>query len=222
MTVEHELPVHRPRTSAWTEVADVEELEAIVGVPTPAAAHKGRRRLTDLDVAWLRAAPFCVLATSSAVGECDASPKGDPAGCLVHVIDETTLAIAERPGNRRVDGYRNVLQNPQVGLLFMIPGRGDTLRVNGRARLVSEAPFLDEMVVRGHRPRLALVVEVEELFHHCAKSFLRAGLWDPSTWDPEAVVPRRAVVAHALERPETPVAELDAYYGPAYAERVYD
>lgn len=139
----------------------------------------------------------------------------------MHVIDETTLALAERPGNRRADGYRNVLENPHVGLLFLIPGRGDTLRVNGRARLVSEAPFFEELTVKGHRPVLALVVEIDELFHHCAKAFLRSSLWDPASWEPEAVVPRRAVVAHELERPETPVAELDEYYGPSYAEGIY-
>ena len=97
----------------------------------------------------------------------------------MHVIDERTIALAERPGNRRADGYRNVLQNPGVGLVFLIPGRGDTLRINGRARLVSDAPFFDEMVVKGHRPVLALVVEVDEVFHHCQKAFLRSGLWDP-------------------------------------------
>ena len=128
-----------------------------------------------------------VLATADEGGRCDASPKGDPAGWLVHVLDDTTVAIAERPGNRRVDGYRNVLLNPRFGLLFLIPGRGDTLRVNGRARLVREAPFLDDMVVKGHRPLLALVVDVEEVFFHCAKAFLRSGLWKPETWDPEAV-----------------------------------
>ena len=204
----------------WTEVGDLETLEQIVGVPSPLAADKVRRSLTDLDVAWLSASPFCVLATASADG-CDASPKGDPAGRLVHVVDERTLALAERPGNRRVDGYRNVLQDPRVGLLFLIPGRGDTLRVNGRARLVSDAPFFDEMVVKGHRPLLALVVEVEEVFHHCAKAFLRSQLWQPESWDPEAIIPRRAVLAQQLERPGSSVDELDAYYGPSYADHLY-
>lgn len=206
---------------AWTEVTDVEELEAIVGRPSPPARDKVRSRLSDLDVDWLRAAPFCVLATASGDG-CDASPKGDPAGRLVHVLDQQTLAIAERPGNRRVDGYRNVLDNPDVGLLFLIPGRGDTLRVNGRARLVRDASFFEEMTVKGHRPVLALVVEVSEVFHHCAKAFLRSGLWDPATWDPEAVVPRRAVIAQRLERQGESVEELDRYYaGPSYSAGLY-
>jgi uncharacterized protein len=210
-----------PSDAPWTEITDQAALTQLVGEPTQRVRDKARHALTDLDVAWLSASPFCVLATSSAAGECDASPKGDPAGELVHVIDERTIAIAERPGNRRVDGYRNVLENPHVGLLFLIPGRGDTLRVNGRARLVSEAPFLDEMVVKGHRPALAMVVEIDELFHHCAKAFLRSQLWDPETWEPESRVPRRAVLAQKLERPESTVAELDDYYGPSYAENIY-
>jgi len=204
----------------WTEITDVDTLTALVGEPTEAARDKVRTALLDVDVQWLEASPLCVVATADATGECDASPKGDPAGQLVHVIDETTIALAERPGNRRVDGYRNLLQNPHVGLLFLIPGRGDTLRVNGRARLVSDAPFFDEMVVRNHRPVLALVVEIDEIFHHCSKAFLRSQLWEPETWDPDQV-PRRAVLAQRLERPDETVEQLDEYYGPSYADRIY-
>jgi PPOX class probable FMN-dependent enzyme len=205
----------------YAEVATVDELVALIGEPPARARDKERPRLHELDRAWLGASPFCILATASADGTCDASPKGDPAGELVHVIDDTTIAIAERPGNRRADGYRNILENPHVGLIFLIPGRGDTLRINGRARLVSDAPFFDEMVVKGHRPVLAVVVEIEQVFHHCSKAFLRSKLWDQETWDPEAVVPRRSVLAQTLERPDTSVEELDAYYGPSYAEKIY-
>lgn len=95
------------------------------------------------------------------------------------------------------------------------------MRVDGRARLVSDARFFDEMVVRGHRPVLAVVVAIEEVFHHCAKAFLRSALWDPSTWDAEGVVPRRAVLAREIDVPTTTLEELDAYYGPSYAERLY-
>lgn len=205
----------------WTEVCDVESLSELLGEPMQRVRDKARASLTELDIAWLSSSPLCVVATASAGGDCDASPKGDPAGELVHVIDERTIALAERPGNRRVDGYRNIMENPYVGLLFVIPGRGDTLRINGRARLVSEAPFIDEMVVKGHRPLLAMVVEIDEVFHHCAKAFLRSSLWDPASWDPEALVPRRAVLAQRLERPESTVEELDVYYGPSYAESIY-
>ncbi|HYF74264.1 MAG TPA: pyridoxamine 5'-phosphate oxidase family protein [Nocardioides sp.] len=204
---------------AWTEIGTVEELVGLLGEPNARARDKGRSVLLDVDRDWLAASPFCVLATSSADGRCDASPKGDPAGSLVHVIDERTIAIAERPGNKRADGYKNILQNPHVGLNFLIPGRGDTLRVNGRARLVSDAPFFDEMVVKGHRPLLAVVVEIEEVFFHCAKAFLRSGMWKPETWDPDAVVPRRAVIAERVEPNGMTVEQLDDYYRPENYER---
>ncbi len=207
--------------TTWTEIADEAALTELLGEPTAAAANKERSALSDVDRDWLAASPFCMLATADADGRCDVSPKGDPAGQLVHVIDDHTIAIAERPGNRRADGYRNILANPQVGLNFLIPGRGDTLRVNGRARLVSDAPFFDAMVVKGHRPLLAVVVEIETVFFHCAKAFLRSQLWKPETWEPEAVVPRRAVLSQRLERPDDTIEELDAYYGPSYEERLY-
>lgn len=209
----------------WPQVRDADTLAALLGEPVPRVRDKVRRTLSELDRAWLAASPFCVLATASANGACDASPKGDPAGSLVHVLDEETIALAERPGNRRADGYRNILENPQVGLTFLIPGRGDTLRVNGRAHLVTEAPFFDDLVVRGHRPVLALVVRIDEVFSHCAKAFLRSGLWDPATWEPEGPagsVPRRAVIAHTTEETGMTLAELDAYYGEQYRAGLYD
>lgn len=205
----------------WTEITDTDALVSLLGEPIPRVRDKVRRTLTDLDRAWLAASPLCILATAAADGSCDASPKGDPAGDLVRVLDERTIAIAERPGNRRADGYRNVLANPHVGLLFLIPGRADTLRVNGRARLVSSAPFLDEMTVEGHRPLLALVVEVDEVFHHCQKAFFRSRLWEPESWDPDGRVPRRSVIAHELEPSGRTIEELDEYYGPAYREGLY-
>jgi PPOX class probable FMN-dependent enzyme len=206
----------------WTEIADEQQLVDLLGEPSERAATKSRPTLLDVDRAWLAASPFCVMATADAEGRCDASPKGDPAGQLVHVIDERTIALAERPGNRRADGYKNILVNPHVGLNFLIPGRGDTLRINGRARLVSDAPFFDEMMVKGHRPLLAVVVEIEDLFFHCAKAFLRSQLWDPQTWEPEARVPRRAVIAREVEPNGMSVEQLDDYYRPEnYAEGLY-
>lgn len=203
------------------EIATVEELEAIVGLPTGLAVTKERSALTEIDRAWLAATPFCVLATSDADGRCDASPKGDPPGQLMHVLDDRTIALAERPGNRRVDGYRNVLANPHVGLTFLIPGRGDTLRINGSARLVGDAAYFDAMAVRGKRPILALEVEIETIFFHCAKAFLRSGLWDPESWEPGSV-PRRAVIAHELEHSPRTLEDLDDYYRPEnYRKNLY-
>lgn len=209
-------------TDGWTALSDVATLDALIGAPSPRVRDKVRTALLPVDRDWLASSPFCVMATASASGSCDASPKGDPAGSLVHVLDDRTIALAERPGNRRADGYRNILENPHVGLTFIIPGRGDTLRVNGRARLVSDAPFFDEMVVKGHRPLLAVVVEIEEIFFHCAKAFLRSDLWRPETWDPEARVPRRAVVASGVEPTGMTIDQLDDYYRPeSYAKGLY-
>jgi PPOX class probable FMN-dependent enzyme len=208
-------------TETWTEISTLEELVALVGEPHERVVNKGRPALLDVDRAWLAASPFCVIATADAEGSCDASPKGDPAGSLVHVIDETTIAIAERPGNRRVDGYKNVLSNPHVGINFLIPGRGDTLRINGRARLVSEAPFFDDLAVKGKRPLLALVVDIEDIFFHCAKAILRSGLWKPETWDGD-VLPRRAVIAKDVEHDPRSLQELEDYYATdTYSQYLY-
>lgn len=206
----------------WTEIESAEALTALLGEPNARARNKGRAALLPIDRDWLRATPFCVMATADAKGNCDASPKGDPAGQLVHVIDDRTIALAERPGNKRADGYQNILQNPHVGLNFFIPGRGDTLRINGRARLVSDAPFFDEMAVKGFRPVLAVVVDIDDLYFHCAKAFLRSGLWKPETWDPEGLVPRRSVIAREVEPAGMTVEQLDAYYDPAtYGKSLY-
>jgi len=206
----------------WTTVETVGELVALLGTPGERAANKGRPALLPVDRDWLAASPFCVIATADADGNCDASPKGDPAAQLVHVVDDHTIAIAERPGNKRADGYRNILANPHVGLTFVIPGRGDTLRINGRARLVSDAPFFDDMVVKGHRPVLAVVVDIDDIFFHCAKAFLRSGIWKPETWDPEAKVPRRAVIAREVEPSGMTVEQLDDYYRPEnYTKGLY-
>lgn len=206
-------------TAAHPEITTLAELEAVVGTPGPAAAAKVRSVLDALDVQWIAHSPMCLLATSATDGTCDVSPKGDPPG-FVHVLDDRTIALPERPGNRRVDGYRNVLANPHVGLIFLVPGRGDTLRVNGRARLVREAPYVDAMVVQGHRPVLVLEVVVQEVFFHCSKAFLRSKLWRPEHWDADAL-PSRARIAHALERRDDPIEEVESYYGPSYEERIY-
>jgi PPOX class probable FMN-dependent enzyme len=217
--IEKQDDVTAAESPGLVKVTSEAELRELLGIPTPSAARKARNILHEYDRQWLAASPFCLLATAGADGTCDVSPKGDPPGFTL-VLDDRTVAIPDRPGNRRVDGFKNVLANPHVGLLYLVPGRGDTLRINGPAELISQAPFFNRMVVRGHRPRLALMVKVEEVFYHCSKSFLRSSLWNPTTWQPEAV-PSRARFAKALERPDEALDDLVCYYGPAYAERLY-
>jgi uncharacterized protein len=202
-----------------TEVTSQAELRKLVGDPVARVANKDRSRLDQVHVDWLARSPLCLIATAGADGSCDISPKGDPPGSTL-VLGPTTIALPDRPGNRRVDGFRNVLANPHVGLLFLVPGRDDTLRINGRARLLADAAYFDRLVVRGHPPRLVLEVEVEQVFFHCAKAFLRSHLWSPQTWRPDAV-PSRAAIAKLLERPDESLDDLERYYGPGYAEGLY-
>ncbi|GAS97607.1 pyridoxamine 5'-phosphate oxidase-related FMN-binding protein [Mycolicibacterium canariasense] len=192
-----------------TEVTTAEELRTIVGEPTAAVVNKVSDRLSDIHRDWIAHSPLCFVATTDAQGRVDVSPKGDPAG-FVQVLDEHTIAIPERPGNKRVDGYLNVLQNPRVGTLFVIPGRGDTVRVNGRAEILSEAPYFESMAVKGKRPILALEITVEEVFFHCAKAFLRSDAWKPESWNPEAI-PSTAQLARSF-KPDQTLEQLQAYY----------
>ncbi|MEZ0064292.1 PPOX class probable FMN-dependent enzyme [Streptacidiphilus sp. MAP12-20] len=208
-----------PLPPGVVEITTEAELAALLGEPSARDAGKVRTRLHENDRAWLAAAPFCLVATADADGNCDASPKGDPAGFTL-VLDDTTIVVPERRGNRRADGFRNVLTNPHVGLLYLIPGRGDTLRINGRARLVRDAPFFDQLVVKSHRPRLAMLVEIDEIFYHCSKAFLRSGLWHPEGWAPDAA-PSRARIAKSMERQDEDLAALETYYGPGYGGDLY-
>jgi uncharacterized protein len=191
------------------EVTTVDDLRAIVGHPNSYVANKVGTRLSAVQQDWLAHSPLGFVATTDARGRVDVSPKGDPPG-FVHVIDDTTIAIPERPGNKRVDGYLNVLQRPYVGSLFLIPGRGDTLRINGTARILADADYFDAMTVQGKRPILALEIDVEEVFFHCAKAFLRSDAWKPESWNPTAV-PSVARIAKALKKDMT-LAELEKYY----------
>ncbi|MFL6054847.1 MAG: pyridoxamine 5'-phosphate oxidase family protein [Actinoallomurus sp.] len=205
--------------TTFTEIASEEELRDLLGAPLPRAVAKERVRLHQRDREWLAASPFCLIATADATGACDVSPKGDPPG-FTHVIDDVTIAIPDRPGNRRADGFRNILANPHVGLIYLVPGRGETLRINGRARLVRDAPFFDEMIVKGHRPNLAIVVQIEQIFFHCAKAFLRSSIWKPETWNPDAL-PSHARIVKSVQQTEETLEELEHHYGPEYAKRLY-
>ena len=199
--------------------SEAELRELVGGDPMPRAVTKERARLQQADRDWLAASPFCLIATADADGNCDVSPKGDPPGFTL-VLDDSTIAIPDRYGNRRADGFRNILTNPHAGLIYLVPGRRETLRINGRARLVRDAPFFGDMVVKGHRPVLALVVEIEQIFFHCMKAFMRSRLWEPDSWHPD-VLPSHAQLVKSVQKTEETLEELERYYGAAYSKGLY-
>ena len=209
-----------PDTSELVEVTTEAELREMLGAPNRRSATKVRPVLHERDKEWLAASPFCLIATAGPDGSCDVSPKGDPPGFAL-ALDDVTIAIPDRAGNNRVDGFANILRNPHVGLLFLVPGRPDTLRINGGARLIRDAPFFDDMIVRGSRPRLALLVGVREVFYHCPKAFLRSDLWDPATWHPDALPSTARIVKSVQADIEETVADLERHYGPSYAKGLY-
>ncbi|MGA5045020.1 MSMEG_1061 family FMN-dependent PPOX-type flavoprotein [Streptomyces arboris] len=169
-------------------LGSAEELRELLGTPHPIVIDKVHDRLTEDDLDLLARSPFCAVSTSDASGNCDVTPRGDGPG-FTHVLDPGTLALPDRPGNRRADSFHNILSNPHVGLLYLIPGAMDVLRVNGRARILTDAPFFDAMTVKGQRPKLALVVEIDEIFRHCPNALRRSGVWAPETWE-GAAAPR--------------------------------
>jgi uncharacterized protein len=175
-------------------VASVEELHALNGVPTEAILNKHTTYLTPLLEQFITAAPFFFVATADAEGNCDVSPKGDPPGSVL-ILDERTIALPDRPGNRRADGHRNILANPHVGVIFIIPNVDETVRVNGRAFITADPELLAAMAVQERAPKLAIVVEIDEVYMHCARAFLRSSLWKPDTWPDPDTIPTLAAIS---------------------------
>jgi len=172
------------------------ELRELLGHPHERAVQKDLGRLDEHARAFIARSPFLLLATAGADGRCDVSPKGDAPG-FVRVLDEAHLAIPDRPGNKRLDGMTNLLANPHVGLIFLVPGKEDTLRVNGRACIVRDPALLASLEAMGKRPELAIGVEVEECYLHCPKAFRRSKLWEPATWSGARELPSMARVRWA-------------------------
>jgi PPOX class probable FMN-dependent enzyme len=169
-------------------VTSEQELRELYGHPGERAVAKEQPTIDAHCRAFIAHAPFLVMGTAGADGRCDVSPKGDAPG-FVQVLDERHLVIPDRLGNNRLDGLRNVVENGHVGLIFFIPGREDTLRVNGRATIRRDEALLERLAVAGKRPVTALVVEVEQCFLHCARAFKRSGLWQPERWPDASTVP---------------------------------
>ena len=179
-------------------IDDVAALRRIVGASIPGLELKNQDTISDEARDYIARSPFVVLATCDAEGRLDASPKGDDPGfCLVE--DERTLVIPDRPGNKLVYGLQNILENPHVGVIFMLPGTPETVRVNGRASLTADPELLARLAARGKPATLAIRVHVEECFHHCAKAFLRSKLWKPESWGERLKISFGAMAAKRMK-----------------------
>lgn len=201
-------------------LTDRAQLRAIVGEPHEAAARKMTDHIDEICERYIAASPFVVMATRGADGRLDLSPKGDPAG-FVAVLDAKTLAIPDRLGNGRFDSYENILQDPAVGLIFLIPGHGDTLRVSGEGRISRDPELLARFAVGGRVPTLVLLVTVREAMAHCPKCMVRGGVWQPGKWPDRSALPTlgEAVVAHG--RLPNPVEEVEALIQDDNVNRLY-
>ena len=160
--------------------------------PHQAVVDKSRPKIDAEAARFVAASPFVVLATTSPSGT-DASPRGGPRG-FVTVLDEHHVAFGDLSGNNRLDSYSNLVEHPQVGMLFVVPGVGETLRINGRASIVTDPDVLERTAIDGVHPKVAIVVAVDECFIHCAKALRRSGLWDPDSWEPATTRPSAAEV----------------------------
>ena len=197
-----------------------EQLRALMGEPAERAVKKQMDRLDGHCRAIVARSPFLLLGTSGADGRCDVSPKGDLPGFTL-VLDDTTLVIPERPGNKRVDSLTNILENPHVGLLFVVPGKEETLRVNGRASIVLDEDLLARMAHDGKPPILGIEVKVEECYAHCAKAFKRSGLWEPARWPEVSDLPTLAQMMVDQCKLTDPVDEVHASIEEAYRTRLW-
>lgn len=205
-------------------ISDERSLRALFPPVHELAALKCLDTLDEHAQQFIRRAPFVCIGTQSADGTADVSPRGDPAG-FVAVLDKHTLAIPDRPGNNRLDTLTNLIANPNIGLLFIVPGFDDTLRVNGQARLVTEPALLERLSMHGRAPNIAIVIQVTEVFLHCAKAFRRSRLWDPSQFQDRSEMPSlmRILLDQTTEAPkdEAELREMDAQLEKSYKSTMY-
>lgn len=203
------------------KIGSFNELRDLVGEPSELAKRKVITYIDEHCQNFLAHSPFLILSTADSNGYSDASPRGDAPG-FVLVLDQKRIVIPERPGNKRMDSLKNILSNPCVGLLFLIPGMPETLRVNGKASLTLEPIVLEKMAAGGKKPILGIEVEVEECFIQCGKALKRSGLWNPDSWVEKLSLPSGAEILAAHSRlPGTSVAEIEARLEDGYKNRLY-
>lgn len=200
-------------------IRDIAGLRAVYGEPSDRARPKQLDRLDQHARHFISLSPFCVVATASADGMVDASPKGDAPG-FVQVANDRTLLFPDRPGNNRVDGHTNLMSNPGIGLLFFIPGLRETLRVNGTAELITDPARLADLSAQGKPPKVALVVSVREVYMHCGKAMIRSKIWDPASQiAPDAFPSLGQVLADQIDGVDPVQADRDTEQ--AYREKLY-
>lgn len=201
-------------------VTNADEVREILGPDFPSQINKVIDHIDEHCRSWIERCPFIVVSSADAAGRMDVSPKGDPPG-FVRILDPHTLAIPDRLGNHRGDTFRNVLENPNIGILFVIPKRTEVVRVSGSARIVRDADLLADMTVNGKTPDLALLVRVEEAMFHCGKSMIRSRMWQPDEWGDIDGLPTygRALKDHG-NLPD-PIEELDAMVVRNETSRLY-
>ena len=179
-------------------VTTMEQLDALYGEKNPNSIAKEIDYINDGYRKLIEAAPFVAIATCGPEG-LDCSPKGDPKG-FVRILDDKTLAIPDRPGNNRLDGFRNILRDPRIALLFLIPGVGETMRVNGRASISIEPELMQSFAINGKLPRSVLVVHIESIYFHCSKAIVRSKLWDPATQIDRQSLPSTGTIIAELSK----------------------
>jgi PPOX class probable FMN-dependent enzyme len=201
-------------------VTSEDEIRAVIGHPPDHSLAKAVNVIDEHSRRFISHSPFVFVASASAGGMIDVSPKGDASG-FVQVLDNRTLAVPDRPGNRRIDTFRNVLQNPNVGLIFIIPGITYTLRVSGKAMIVRDSDLRQSMAVQGKLPEHVLVVDVEHVLGHCPKCMIRSGLWEPSAWSDTKSLPSFAEMLRAHANLSQPLEEVQAIIDKGNRERLY-
>jgi PPOX class probable FMN-dependent enzyme len=194
------------------------QLRDLIGRPAEIVCSKVSDRLNPLTRRYIERSPFLCIATSDPGGNCDLSPRGDPAG-FVQVLDDLTLLLPERPGNRIADTLRNVLANPHVGLLFLVPGVTETFRVNGRASLTTDPELLAPCAVEGKTPKLGILVDIDEAYTQCSKALLRSHLWDPERFLTPADMPTNGEIHRAIRGGDFDADAYDAERAERYARR---
>jgi PPOX class probable FMN-dependent enzyme len=186
-----------------------DDLRRLYKLPTGRAVDKQLDHIDAHDARFIELSPFVILATSGSGGRADASPRGEAPG-FVHVIDAHTLAIPDRPGNNRLDSMENILENPEVGLIFLIPGVNETLRVNGTAEIRDDDDLRARFEVNGKRPVTVIVVDVRETYLHCAKALMRSHLWDDDARHTERPIPTMGeMIREQIDSPEPPENDED-------------